>query len=403
MRILHIDKFLHAPDAAGGGVGRYVRTLSEELRRRGHDVAGFGCAETGPEDRPAFVDYNVSSGAMHFFRMLYNPSAAALLQKHLRGHPADVAHLHNIYHHLTASILPVLASRRVGVVMTVHDYRQIGREKLFWRWGMGDPTGGREDDFYCRARRRCTGPGGLALRLRGLVERTFRWYARYVDTFLCPTHFMCDEVRRTGVPRNKILYSPVPLRSDETPSAEDDGNTLLFAGRLCVEKSPGGMLDLAGRLPDSRVVLAGEGPLRGDLERRCRRENLSNVEFLGHIPREDMQRQFARATTVIVTSRCMENSPVAMLEAMAAERCVVVPDQPPLREWITDGRTGRVYPTGDAAKLARVVKELLEKESARRIMGVEAAKHVRVQHDLTTSTDRIEQAYEGAKQRCALR
>lgn len=405
MRILHIDKFLHASDAAGGGVGRYVHTISEELRRRGHAVDEFGCADAaGPANRPAYVDFTESAGPRRFIKLLHNPSAAALLKKHLRDHPADVAHLHNIYHHLTASILPVLADQGLRVVMTVHDYRQIGLETLFWRWGMGDPNGGREDEFLREARQHCAGLGGLALRLRGIIERTFRWYARRVNVFLCPTKFLCEQVRRVGVSPHKIVHSPIPVEIAEAPPpSADDGRTLLFAGRLGAEKSPGLMLDVAKRLPGARVVLAGDGPMRESLLERCRRETLNNVEFLGQVSRDEMAQWYARASAVIVTSRCMENSPLAMLEAMAAGRCVVAPDQPSLREWIADGQTGRLYPTGDAEKLVRVVRELLENEPKRRDLGRAARTRVQPTHNLAAAVDIIEQAYEGAKRRCALR
>ncbi|MBN1553519.1 MAG: glycosyltransferase family 4 protein [Phycisphaerae bacterium] len=399
-----MDKFLHASDAAGGGVGRYIRTLSEESRRRGHTVDEFGCAaDTGPANRPAFVDFNESVGWRDRLRILHNPSAAAMLHRHLRSHPVDVAHLHNIYHHVTASILPVLKSHHVGVVMTVHDYRQIGRERLFWRWGMDDPDGGRDDAFLREAKRRCAGLSGWALRLRGWIERAARWYARDVDTFLCPTKFLREELRRAGTPRSKIQYAPIPVEIPDAPPSADDGKTLLFAGRLTVEKSPGLLLDLAKRLPDVNLVLAGDGPLRDSLDQRRRREGLFNVELIGHLTREEITPWFARAAAVVVTSRCMENSPVAMLEAMAAGRCVIAPDQPPLREWIAEGQTGRLYKTGDATDLTRAVKTVLADDNARRTMGAAARQIVQQQHNPSSVMNQIEQAYEGAIRRCALR
>ncbi len=399
MRILHIDKLLHASDAAGGGVGRYVRTLSEASLRRGHTTDEFGCASPdSPAGRPAYVDFNETSGVRRFGKLLHNPSAAVLLQKHLQNHPADVAHLHNIYHHVTASILPVLAGAGVRVVMTLHDYRQLGFEKLFWRWDMGDPNHGPHDEFLRQARRRCAGVSGLALQLRGLIERTTHWYARRVSAFLCPTHFMCEAAGRAGLPRRKIVYSPIPLPPQSAPlPASDDGRTILFAGRLCVEKSPDLLLAVAKRLAGTRFVLAGDGPMRSELLERCRREGLANVELPGQVSREEMAKLYAQASAVVVTSRCMENSPLAMLEAMSAGCCVIAPDQPPLREWIVDGQTGRLYPTGDGEKLTRVVQDVLSNPQPRRDMDRCAQSGVLQRHDVTATMDIIQRAYEGAK------
>jgi len=370
-------------------------------------VLHFGCAgETGPAGRPEFVDFTGERNLRSAVRMLYHPPAGAMLERFLRSRPVDVAHLHNVYHHLTASILPVLARHGVGVVMTVHDYRQIGREKLFWRWGLGDPAGGEDDGFTREARRRCTGASGATLRLRWEIERACRWYSRWVDVFCCPTRFLCGLLRDAGTPRGKIEYVPVPV--DEIfsiPSAAmpHDAPVVLFVGRLQPEKSPGLMLDLAGRLPNVNVELAGDGPLRETLESRIGCERLVNVRLLGHVPAERMPKLYAAVDAIVVSSRCMENSPVAMLEAMSAGLCPVVPDQPPLREWIADGRTGRRYATGDAEALARVVGETLADAGLRRHMGESARRLVRERHDPARCAEKIETLYETARRRCALR
>lgn len=401
MRILHVDKFLHASEAVAGGVGQYIRTLRREFLRRGHEVEEFGCrGDSGPEDRPVFEDFS-AAGAAQWGRLLYNPAAAEALRRFLRDRSFDVVHLHNVYHHLTASILPVLSEHGAGVVMTVHDYRQIGRERLFWQWGRD--AGGPEDEFFRQARPRCAGKTGWALRLRGLAERAARWYARWVDVFLSPTKFLCGELRRWGAPRGKIVHVPVPVEFDDFSPPADDGKTLLFVGRLSAEKAPDRMLDLAQRLPSARVVLLGEGPLRAALEDRRRREGLSNVELLGQTSREEVLRWYTRAAAVVLTSRCLENSPLAMLEAMAYGRCVIVPDQLPLREWVVEGQTGRCYRSGDRADLVRVAAEALADAAARRAMGAEAQRRVRREHDGKTVADRIEHIYEEARRRCALR
>lgn len=403
MRILHIDKFLHRSAAAGGGVGRYVHTLADELRRRGHEVEFFGCAgQTGPLDRPKYIDFREIRNPAGVFRLLHNADAAAMLERFLRRHPVDVAHLHNVYHHLTASILPVLARHGVGVVMTVHDYRQIGLERLFWRWNFGDPN---DDAFLTEARKRCAGFRGSALRLRWFVERATRWYFRWVDAFLCPTRFLAERLRRAGGPRDKIIYAPVPLvlKGDAPIASPADGKTLLFVGRLQREKSPELMLDLAARLPQTQIALAGDGPLRTELDERCQREGIKNVTLLGQVSRESLSAWYARAAAVVVPSRCMENSPVAMLEAMSAQRCVLVPDQPALREWITDAQTGRLYATGNADDLARVAGEVLADPTRREDMGRRARELVYERHDLQNTMDRIERQYERAQRRCALR
>ena len=407
MRILQVEKFFDSSAASAGGVGRYVQTLGEHLRGRGHEVFSFGCTDSeGSEEYPAFFDFTETRSPLALLRMIHNRQAAAKMDEFLRRNPVDVAHLHNIYHHLTPSILPVLSGRGVGIVMTMHDYRQTGRERLFWRWGMGDANCGSEDRFYMAARRRCTGLGGAGLGIEGAVQRLLRRYARWVSFFLCPTEYMRSVVRRTGIPNNKLVVVRNPIDVPKSPEAKptsEAGKTLLFAGRLCPEKSPDMMLRLAGKLPNAKVILAGGGPETEALQDTVQKADLQNVELTGHVRPEKMGELYANAAAVIVPSRCMENSPATMLEAMAAGRCVIVPDQPPLREWVIDGRTGRLFATGDIESLAQVTGEVLADEQKRVRMGLVGRREVLRRCEAKKQIDRIVKLYQAARRRCELR
>jgi len=400
VRILHIEKFFPPT----GGVGSYLRRLSELQRRGGHEVFQFGCVgPQGPPEMPRFCDYTAERGPGAFLRMIHNSQAAARLEAFLRRRSVDVAHLHNIYHHLSPSILPVLARRRIGIVMTVHDYRLACPTKYFLRPD-GVCTRCVPNKFYHAASPRCAGLGGAALAVESLIQRLGRRYYRWVDLFLCPTRFMRDVLRRTGVPAGKAVIvpnviEPIGLPADQAQQAGE----VLFTGRLSEEKGPGLLVDAAGRLADVRFVIVGDGVVLGELRREVHRRALSNVLLEGHVDHEQLGRYLARATAVVITSRWPENSPQSMLEAMAAGRCVIVPDHKPLREWVRDGRTGRLFVPEDAASLERVVREVLGDKPGREKMARAAAALVARRHDDEATVARLEAIYKEANRRCALR
>jgi len=107
---------------------------------------------------------------------------------------------------------------------------------------------------------------------------------------------------------------------------------------------------------------------------------------------------YSRSAVVVVPSRCMENSPTTMLQAMLAARAVVVPDQPPLREWVSDGVTGKVFPTGDASSLVAVVNELLGDAKLRASLGQAGRDLVTQRHNPDVLVERIEEIYSRAMQ-----
>ena len=404
MRVLQIDKFLDSGGAIAGGVGRYVRTLSDHLRKRGHDVLTFGCVEKGGSpEMPAFFDFTKTRLPFSLFRMISNREAAEKLNVFLYANPVDVAHVHNIYHHLTPAIFPVLARHGVGVVMTVHDYRQACPTKYFLR-DSGVCTRCLGNRFWHAASPSCAGLGGVALAIESWWNVYRKRYSDFIDSFICPTEYMCGILKSCRLPEEKIVMirNMVDFSGPEPGSFSVD-DYVLFAGRISPEKSPGIMVDLAARLPETKFVIAGDGPFMPTLRRRAERANLKNLELLGHVPMEEMSDVYANASVVVVTSRWMENSPATMLEGMAAGRVVVTPDHPPLREWINDGVTGRLFRPDNVDSLAQVVREIREKPAKATRMARQGRELVIKRHKSEIIVDQIEESYEKAIRTCGLR
>ena len=100
-------------------------------------------------------------------------------------------------------------------------------------------------------------------------------------------------------------------------------------------------------------------------------------------------------------SRCLENSPQTMLEAMAAGRAVIVPDHTTLQAWVTDGKTGRVFHAGSGESLAAVAAEVLADPAGREAMEYQAVELIAKRHDASAIETRIEELYREAQRRCA--
>jgi glycosyltransferase involved in cell wall biosynthesis len=405
VRILHIDKFLPGR-GYGGGVESCIDAMARAQRAAGHDVAEFGTAraDDAPE-MPRFFDFSASPSPLNLPRMIHNTQAASKLEEFLRPRKFDVAHIHSLYHHLTPSILPVLARRGIGIVMQMHDYRMACPSKHFLR-----PRDGvhcmrcQPNKYFHAADKGCAGPAGAGPTIESYIARMTRSYFRWVDFFVCPTRFMRKIMQEIGTPRSKLIVlrnmvSPLakPARKKENP------RRVLFAGRMSPEKAPEMMLDLAERIDDIEVVLAGDGPMLDELRRSASDRKLDNVTFTGHISADDVGAWMHASAAVIVTSRWLENSTMTMLEAMLAGRCVIVPDRGPLREWIDDGRTGRLFKPDDADLLVSVTQQVLSNAAARRKMGAAGKELTTRRHDPKLISGRLEILYKEAISRSALR
>ncbi|MEO7836939.1 MAG: glycosyltransferase, partial [Acidimicrobiales bacterium] len=130
MRILHVNKFVYRR----GGAEAYMLDLAHAQSARGDEVELFGMHHPDNEASrfspwfPGEVDFNstdLRGRAAAVGRMVWSSTAKRGIEEVLRVHRPHVAHLHNIYHHLSPSILGAIARSGVPIVLTLHDYKLV--------------------------------------------------------------------------------------------------------------------------------------------------------------------------------------------------------------------------------------------------------------------------------------
>jgi glycosyltransferase involved in cell wall biosynthesis len=138
---------------------------------------------------------------------------------------------------------------------------------------------------------------------------------------------------------------------------------------------------LIPRYPDLRLVIAGDGPLRGELERGFRERGLTqHLVFTGLLPHEeipDLIRQFDVALAPYpLLDHAFYFSPHKLFEYMACGVPVVGAAVGQIAEVVRDGETGLLYPPGEPDALTAACDRLLADPSLRRCLGQAAAKTV---------------------------
>jgi glycosyltransferase involved in cell wall biosynthesis len=123
-------------------------------------------------------------------------------------------------------------------------------------------------------------------------------------------------------------------------------------------------------IPQIRLMIAGEGSLREQLEAAAREVPNDRVRLVGFV--QDVPR-FMSAVDVV----CFPTQPslgegfgLAALEAMASSRPVVATAVASLPEVVLDGETGLLVPAGDAGALARALGRLAVDKDERLRMGL---------------------------------
>jgi glycosyltransferase involved in cell wall biosynthesis len=198
--------------------------------------------------------------------------------------------------------------------------------------------------------------------------RQQRWMAAALDRIIAVSTEVRDRyVEQLGVPRGKLVVVPngVPVPAD-VPVADAalraelvcgrPGFVALVIARFHEQKGHAYLLEAAARVPDVTFVLAGDGPLRPEMERRARELGVAErCVFLGE--RDDVSRLLATADLFVLPS-LFEGLPLSVLEAMAARRPIVASAVGGTDEAIEPGVSGLLVPPRDARALADAIARL---------------------------------------------
>jgi L-malate glycosyltransferase len=182
-----------------------------------------------------------------------------------------------------------------------------------------------------------------------------------------------------------------------SPDGASERQDILFLGNLHRRKGILVLVEaferLAAQLPTARLVVAGDGPLRAEVERRLAPHG-GRVEVLGRVER-DRAPAVMQACSLYCCPSLGEPFGMTALEAMACAKPVVATDAGGLRHLVPDNGGRKVAP-GDAEALAAALQETLPSPELRRAMGAVNRAEVERRYSWPAVIDRLEDAYGGA-------
>ena len=144
--------------------------------------------------------------------------------------------------------------------------------------------------------------------------------------------------------------------------ANGKGKTIVFAGRLVYGKGVQDLIyafgEVRSRLPQTRLLIVGDGCYRGELEQQA--DGNGGIEFAGEKTPEELAIILSGAS-VFVHPSYSEGMPSSVMEASAVGLPVVATDAGGTRELVDDGHTGYLIDLGDTrdmvAKITRILSD----------------------------------------------
>ncbi len=195
-------------------------------------------------------------------------------------------------------------------------------------------------------------------------------------------------------PKVKVVHCGFESAYRHGAAPPQDARRLVCVGRLCEQKGQLLLVQAVAKLTkdrrDFKLILAGDGPHRADIENLIDRHELrAYIEITGWISGQRVREELLAARALVLPSFA-EGLPVVIMEAMALRRPVLSTYIAGIPELVIPGENGWLIPAGSIDRLAQGLGEVLDTPaSVLRGLGENARRRVFARHDIETEADKL--------------
>lgn len=397
MKIILVNKYFFFES----GAARSFFDMKEMLEAAGHEVIPFSVKD--PRNLPTpYAKYFVSSSKFRyrgpfvslfteplnalkgFFTMLYSFEAKKNFALLLDEVQPDVVHIHNIYHHISPSILHAAHTRGIPIVQTVHDYKLICPNYKLFSHGHVDESC-KNKRFLHDAFNRSIQHSfikGLVCALEMYLHSWMGIYTKTIAHWIVPSVFVKNKLVENGFPSERIQVLPHCLPTTIPIMGERKKNTVLYVGRLSEEKGIPILIQALTLCPDVTLRVVGEGPEREFLENYAKECGVSErTLFIGKLDKGQVEVELATVQALIVPSVWYEVFGYVVIEAWASKTPVIASQIGALSELLEQVSPDLLFKAGDARELAHAIRRVVDSPLLRDTVGESGRRFVEKSFD----------------------
>jgi len=364
-----------------------VESQIKLLKSKGHKIITYlrSSEEIGTQ---------LQNKAKAFFTAFYNKDAIAELKNLISAESPDVVHIHNLYPIISPAILPEIKKMGIPIVMTVHNYRLLCPNGLFFSNGaICEKCTDFGKELNCITQN-CEGSllKSTGYAFRNMWARNKKYYLENVDAFLCLTNFQKNKLIANQFCANKCFVVP-NMYTREVPSTNyklQDRNYIAFAGRISPEKGISFLFKAAQKLPHINFHIAGQ--MRDGYKFETKKPD--NVIFRGMLDAQQMKVFYTNARLYLHTSICYEGFPMVFPEAMAFKLPIIAPKFAGYPEIAEDGINGCLYEPNSIKDLCKVISLIWGNEKKLKTMGENGFRKMQKEYSSDKYYELLNNAYE---------
>ncbi len=327
---------------------------------------------------------------------VWNLDAAKRLRRLIRDTRPDAVYILHEINHLSPSIIHAAKKEGVRVVHRISDFFMFcAKYDFLCRDEVCEAC--LHGDYKKALRMRCVKNSRMGTLLRIAAMKLYRWNGVFgeVDCFITPSAFTREKLAEGGVPKERISHIPTFIDTDAITPCYSHEKYFLFLGRMARQKGTIYAIQAMEGLKDSEYRLKITGTLTETAEDRelaayIKTHGLEDkIIFTGFLQGEALSKLTAHAACIVCPAIWYENMPNTVLEAYAYGKPVVASRLGSFIELVEEGKTGFLFPPGDARTLAGVLKKLTEDEALRERLGRKARKKCEAEYGVALHMDRV--------------
>jgi len=288
----------------------------------------------------------------------YNPSSSSLLEEKINSFNPDIVHIHNFFPIASPSIFYVANKKNIPVVMTLHNYRLICPNAMFFREGRVCENCISKSFSLDGVMYGCYRDS----KLQTLFLATMTWlhkkngtWKNRIDKYIALTDFAKNKFLNSSLNLNDFKIEIKPNFVVDYGFELEKEEYCLFVGRLSKEKGIDILLN-AFQNSSRKLQIIGSGPMLETVEEYSKKYD--NIEYLGFQSIDFIIGKLKKAKALIFTSIWFEGMPMTILESFSTGTPVICGDIGGPAEIVANEINGLVYKAGDSLKLQEKIEKL---------------------------------------------
>ena len=373
LRILQVHNAYQIP----GGEDVVVANEKKLLEMNGNEVFSYSRNNDELKTMNAFQKLLIPFTAVYSFKTYRD------VKKLIRENKIDIVHVHNTLMVVSPSVFYAAFHCHVPVVQTLHNFRMLCPAGSYFR---GDRICEEcsEKGLQCSLKYGCYRGSKAQTFVSAAILKIHRMLGTYRKVnFICLTEFNREKLSRLNeggkqiVDMKKVYIKPnFTFQEGISGEVQKAGDYFLVVGRVEALKGIDVVVKAFEKIPDQKLIVAGDGPMMAEMKAYIKDHNMSNVKFAGYLDKAKVQEKYRGAKAVIMASQCYEAFAMTIAEAYSNAVPVIAGNVGNLANMVEEGVTGikfvydspddlvakiLKYNTMDIAKMKQNAKTFYEK------------------------------------------